>query len=168
MCPKKGGETIEELFKQLLPHGKLNCVTHLRKDKTMDEAINRIATLEGSKGMYKMYWMLAEKAKGNDLGTDHKKLLTSKSQEAVDKAIHLLAMECNLKEGSMELMVANSVAKCKVQAAMPYEVQTVQTKLLQEFGILPTSKQSGKSKEGADKEGSKPTGNRAGFTGKDR
>ena len=51
---------------------------------------------------------------------------------------------------------------------MPYEVQTVKTKLLQEFGILPTSKQSGKSKEGADKEGSKPTGNRAGFTGKDR
>ncbi len=46
----------------------------------------------------------------------------------------------------------------------------MQTKLLWEFKILPTSKQTqgGKSKEGAYKEGSEPTGNCAGFAGKDR
>ena len=27
--PEKGGGTIEELFKQLLPYGKLDCATHL-------------------------------------------------------------------------------------------------------------------------------------------
>ena len=44
--PEIGGETIEELFKKLPPHGKPDCVTHLQKDETLDEAINRIATLE--------------------------------------------------------------------------------------------------------------------------
>ena len=87
-----------------------------------------------------MYWILAEKAKGADLGTEHKKLLTSKARAAIDKAIHLLAIELNLEKGSLKLTVANSVAKRKVRAAMPYEVQTAQTKLLREFGILPTSK----------------------------
>ena len=112
--------------------------------------------------------MLAEKAKDANLGTEHKKLLTSNACAAVDKDIHLLAIELNLKKGSFELTMENSVAKRKLQADIPYEVQTVQTKLLQEFGILPTSKQSGKSKEGANKECTKPTGNRAGFTGEDR
>ena len=110
---EKGGETNEELFKQLLPHGKLDCVTHLRKDETVDEAIDRIATLEESKEMYNMYWMLAEKAKGANLGTEHKKLLTSKAPAAIDKAIHLLAIELNLKKGSFELTMANFVAKRK-------------------------------------------------------
>ena len=169
-APEKGRKTIEELFKQLLPHGMPDFVTHLWKDEAMDEAIDRIATSEGLEGMYKIYWMLAEKAKGANLETDHKKLLTSKARAAVDKAIHLLAMECNLKKGSVELTVANSTAKRKVQAAMPYVVQTMQTKLLWEFKILPTSKQTqgGKSKEGADKEGSKPTGDHTVFSGKDR
>ena len=58
-APEKGGETIDDMFKRLLPHGKPNCVTHLRKDETIDEAISRIAT---SEGMYKMYWMLSQKA----------------------------------------------------------------------------------------------------------
>ena len=38
-------------------------------------------------------------------------------------AIHLLAMELNLKEGSLELTVANSVVERKLRAAIPYEVQ---------------------------------------------
>ena len=63
------------MFKRLPPHGKLNCVTHLRKDETIDEAISRIATLEG---MYKMYCMLSQKAQNADQGTDHKETLTKK------------------------------------------------------------------------------------------
>ena len=50
--------------------------------------------------------------------------------------MHLLAMELNLKKGSMDLMVANSVVKCKIRAAMLYEVQT---KGLRKIGILPPS-----------------------------
>ena len=72
---EKGGETIEYMFKRLPPHGKPNCVTHLRKDETIDEAISRIATPEG---MYKIYWMLSQKAQNANQGTDHKEALTKK------------------------------------------------------------------------------------------
>ena len=46
-APEKGGETIEDMFKGLPPHGKPNCVTHLLTNETMDEVISRITTLEG-------------------------------------------------------------------------------------------------------------------------
>ena len=74
-APEKGGETIEDMFKRLPTHGKPNCVTHLLTNETIDEAINRIATLEG---MYKIYWMLSQKAQNADQETDHKKTLTKK------------------------------------------------------------------------------------------
>jgi hypothetical protein len=51
-APEKGGETLEDIYKQLPPGGKPDCVTHLSTNETIDEAISRIATLEG---MYKMY-----------------------------------------------------------------------------------------------------------------
>ena len=89
---KRGGP-IEELFKQLPPHGKPDCVTRLRKDETINEAINRIAT---SEGMYKMYSMLSQKAQNANQVTGHKETLTKKVRAAVDKAMHLLAMELNL------------------------------------------------------------------------
>ena len=72
---EKGGETIEDMFKRLPPHGKPKCVTHLLTNETIDEAISRIATLEG---MYKMCWMLSQKAQNVDQGTDHKETLTKK------------------------------------------------------------------------------------------
>jgi hypothetical protein len=34
--PEKGGETIEDIFKQLLPHGKPDCNTHLQENETID------------------------------------------------------------------------------------------------------------------------------------
>ena len=69
-----------------------------------------------------MYWMLSQKAQNAGQGTDHKEKLPKKVQAAVDKAMHLLAMELDLKKGSMHLMVANAVAKRKTRAAMQYEV----------------------------------------------
>ena len=74
-------------------------------------------------GMYKMYWMLGQKAQNADQGTGHKETLTKKAQAAVNMAIHLLAMELNLKEGLLELTMANSIVERKLRAAMPYEVQ---------------------------------------------
>jgi len=71
----KGGETIEDIYKQLPPRGKPDCVTHLSTNETIDEAISRITT---SEGMYKMYWMLVQKAQNADQGTDHKKTLSQK------------------------------------------------------------------------------------------
>ena len=44
--PEKGGETIEDIFKKLLPHGKPNCTTHLQEIETIDQAISRMTTLE--------------------------------------------------------------------------------------------------------------------------
>ena len=80
-APEKGGETIEDMFKRLPPHGKPNCVTHLLTNGTIDEAIRRITM---SEGMCKLYWMLAQKAQNADQGTDHKKMLTKKARAAVD------------------------------------------------------------------------------------
>ena len=85
----------------------------------------------------------------------------------MDKAVHLLAMELNLKKGSMDLLMANFVVKRKTKAAMQYEMQT---ESLRKIGILPTSQptQGGESKKDADKESGKPTGNCAGLSDKDR
>ena len=85
----------------------------------MDEAIGRITTLEG---LYKMYWMLAQKAQNTNLGTVHKEMLTKKAQAAVNKAMHLLTIELNLERYLLELTVANSVAKHRIRAAMQSEV----------------------------------------------
>ena len=85
----------------------------------------------------------------------------------MNKAMHLLAMEPNLKQGSMDLMVANAVVERKTQATMQSEVQT---EGLGKIVILPPSPQTqgGESKRDADKESRKPTGNCAGFSSKDR
>ena len=74
-APEKGGTTIEDIYKQLPPRGKPDCVTNLSTNETIDEAINRIATLEG---MYTMYWMLGQKTQNSGQGTDHKKTLSQK------------------------------------------------------------------------------------------
>ena len=143
----KGGGPIEDMFKQLLPHGKPDCVTHLQKDETIDEAINRIAT---SEGMYKMYWMLSQKAQNANQGTDHKETLIKKAQTAVDKAMNLLAMELNLEKSSLDFTVANAVVKQKTRAAMQSEVRTEE---LRKIGNLPPfpQTQGGESKEDAEK-----------------
>ena len=104
-------------------HMAIRIVLHTsgRMKLTIDEVINRIAM---SEGMYKMYWMLSQKAQNANQGTDHKETLTKKVQEAVDKAMHLLAMELNLEKGSLELTVANAVVERKTRAAMQSEVRT--------------------------------------------
>ena len=73
--PKKGGKSVEELFKQLPPYGKLDCVTHLQEGETIDKAISRITTLAE---IYKMYYILVQKAQNSNQGTYHKKTLSQK------------------------------------------------------------------------------------------
>jgi hypothetical protein len=158
------GEIIEDLFKRLLPHGKPNCVTHLLTNETIDEAISRIETLEG---MYKMYWILVNKAQNANQGTDYQKKLTQEGQAAVNQAMHLLAIEINLKKGSLDHLMATITANRRTRASMQYDVQT---KILWKIGIISTSQQTQgeESKEDAVKEGSKPSDNCAGFSGEDR
>ena len=43
-----------------------------------------------------------QKAQNADQRTDHKKMLTKKAQAAVNKAMHLLAIELNLEKGPLE------------------------------------------------------------------
>ena len=63
----------------------------------------------------------------------------------------------------MDHMLAYTAAERRTRAAMQYDMQT---KILQKFGILPTSQQiqDRKSKEDVDKEGSESTGTCAGFS----
>jgi hypothetical protein len=93
-----------------------------------------------------MYWILSQKAQNADQGTDHTKMLSQKCRAAVDKALHLLAMELNLEKGLMGHMMANAAAKRRIRAAMQFDMQT---KILQKINILPTSQltQDGESKE---------------------
>ena len=114
-----------------------------------------------------MYWILSQKAQNADQGTDHTKMLSQKGRAAVDKALHLLAMELNLEKGLMGQMMANTAAKRRTRAAMQLDMQT---KILQKIGILPTSQltQDRESKEDVNKEGGKPNGTYAGFSDKDK
>ena len=113
-----------------------------------------------------MYWMLTQKAQNANQGTDHKKMLSQKGRAAVDKAMHLLAMQLILKKGLMAHMMANAAAERRMQAAMQFDMQT---KILQKIGSIPTSQQTqvGESKEEVDKEGGKPVGTCAGFSVED-
>jgi hypothetical protein len=138
--PEKRGETIEELFKLLPPHGKPGCVTNLQEDETIDEAISRIAT---SEGMYKMYCLLGQKAQVADQGTDHQKILSQKGRAAVDKALLLLAEELNIEKGSLEHTIANTAAQRRIKAAMQFDMQT---KIIQKIASQQTrNKECGKS-----------------------
>jgi len=118
---RKEGKTIEELFKLLPPYGKPGCVTNLQKDETIDEAISRIST---SDEMYKMYYLLTQKAKIADQGTSHQKMLSQKGRAAVDKALILLAEEQNIERGSLEHTIANTVAQRRTMATMQFDMQT--------------------------------------------
>jgi hypothetical protein len=72
----------------------------------------------------------------------------------VNRALHLLALEGKLKEGSLEHTVANSLATRRIRAAMPHEVLWV-----------PAKKQT---EEDMVEEGSQPTDDSAGLSDKDR
>jgi hypothetical protein len=117
--PARRGETIEDMIKRLPPHGKQDCVTHARKDKTIDKLVKRIPT---SKGLYKLFWMLTQKAKNAELGTGHQAMINKKACTAVDKAMHLLAMELNLVKHMLEHVVSHSVAKRRVIVIIQSEV----------------------------------------------
>jgi hypothetical protein len=121
---RKEGKTIEELFKLLPPYGKPGCVTNLQEDETIDEAIGRMST---SDEMYKMYYLLAQKAKMADQGTSHQEMLSQKGRAAVDKALILLAKEHNIERGSLEHTIANTVAQRRTMATMQFDMQTKTT-----------------------------------------
>jgi hypothetical protein len=121
---RKEGKTIEELFKLLPPYGKPGCVTNLQEDETIDEAIGRIST---SDEMYKMYYLLAQKAKMADQGTSYQEMLSQKGRAAVDKALILLAKEHNIERGSLEHTIANTVAQRRTMATMQFDMQTKTT-----------------------------------------
>ena len=92
-----------------------------------------MATSEES---YKMYWMLTKKSRvfnqetyhARVLAKDHAKIITSKAQTAVNRALRLLALEGNLDEGSLEHTVANSLSKRRIRAVMSHEVLWEPTK----------------------------------------
>jgi hypothetical protein len=80
----------------------------------------------------------------------------------VDKALQLLAVELNLKRGSLAHMMANTAAKRRTRAAMQCDMQT---KILQKIASQQT--QDKESKGDVDKERSESTGTYAGLSDED-
>ena len=66
--------------------------------------------------------MLTQKAKNVDLGTGRQEMIRRKACAAVDKAMHLLAIELNLRKHTLEHSVAHSIAKRRAIAAIQSEV----------------------------------------------
>jgi hypothetical protein len=118
-APAKKGETIEDLIERLPPHGKQDCVTHTRKDETIEKAISRIPT---SEGLYKLFCMLTQKDMNVDLDTGHQEMINRKAHAAVDKAMHLLATKLNQRKYFLEHTVANSIAEHGKISAIKSEV----------------------------------------------
>jgi hypothetical protein len=153
--PEKGEETIEEIFKQLLPHGKQDCATFLQENETIDAAIDRLAT---SEELYKMYWMLTKNSRiinqetvhAGVLAKNYAEILTSKARTAVNRALRLLALEDKLDEGVLEHTVEKSLAQRKIRSAMPQKVLWA-----------PTKKQT---EEDMVKEGNQPMDDSAGLS----
>ena len=96
-------ETIDKLIEQLTPHGLQNCITHAQNNETIDEIINKVTT---SDGLYRLFWLLAQKAKHKELGTDQQTMIKKKAHTAVDNAMHLLAIEKNLGKNMRAFVVA--------------------------------------------------------------
>ena len=89
--------------------------------------------------------MLSQKAQNADRGTDHKEMLTKKARAAVNKAMHLLAIELNLEKGTLEHTIANAVAKHRTRATMQSEVQTEELRKSRNLPPFPQA-QKGKPK----------------------
>jgi len=111
--------------------------------------------------------MLLQKAQNADRGMDHKEMLTKTARAAVNKAMHLLAIELNLEKGTLELTIANAVTERRTRATMQSEVQTEEVRKSRNLPPFPQAKK-GKPKEDTDREGGAPTDNWAGFSDKDR
>ena len=110
--------------------------------------------------------MLSQKAQNADQGTDHKKMLTKKARVAVNKAMHLLAIELNLERCFLELTVANAIAKRRIMATMQSEVRTKERQKIRNLPPLPQA-QEGKPNKDSDRESGEPTNDCAGILDKD-
>ena len=84
--PDKKGETIDEMIRQLPPHGTQSCITNTQDNETIDKLISRIPM---SEGLYKLYWILTQKAKSPELDAKQRKVSLKKARSAVNRTLHL-------------------------------------------------------------------------------
>ena len=101
----KRRETINKLIMLLPPHGRQGCITYTRENETIDELIKRIPT---SEGLYKMHGILSKKADSLELYKNERKLTRAKGCSALDRAMHLLAIEQNIVPNTRDHNFAHS------------------------------------------------------------
>ena len=127
--PDKRGETIDKLIMRLPPHGRQGCITNTRDDETIDEHIKRIPT---SEGLYKMSWILAQKAESLELDKYQHKIIRAKARSAVDRAMRLLAIELSIGPDTIEHVVANSLAQRKALSSIKADVEREELRAIRE------------------------------------
>jgi hypothetical protein len=152
-APAKRGKAIEDLIKQLPPHGPPNCATHTREDETINNLISRLPT---SEGLYKLFCKLIQKSKSKDLDVYQQVMIKGKSRTAVNKATRLLVIELNLVEGTSKHTMAHSVAKRKANSIVQSEVQINELRKIRNLPPPPQA-QGGRPKEDLDSDSNKTT-----------
>ena len=69
-----------------------------------------------------LYWILTQKAKSPELDAKQCEVSLKKAHSAVNRAMHLLAIELSIGQSTLKLMVTNNVAEHKTFASIQAEV----------------------------------------------
>ena len=127
--PDKRGETIDKLIMRLPPHGRQGCITNTQDDETIDKLISRIPK---SEGLYKVHWILAQKAESLELDKNQQEITRAKAHSAVDRAMRLLASKLSIGPDTIENVVAKSLAQRKALSSIKADVEREELRAIRE------------------------------------
>ena len=113
-------KAIDKLIMQLPPHSGQSCITNIWDNETIDELIDRIQT---SEGLYKLSWILSQKANSPELDKNQREITMAKARSASDRAMHLVAIEQSKVPNTIEHTIAISIAQRKAIDIVQADVQ---------------------------------------------
>ena len=121
---------MDKLIMRLPPHVRQGCITNTRDNETIEEHIKRIPT---SEGLYKMSWILAQKAESLELDKYQREITRAKARSARDRAMRLLAIELSIRPDTIEHVVANCLAQQKALFSIKADVEREELRAIRAF-----------------------------------
>ena len=144
-------KAIDKLIMRLPPHSGKGCITNTQDDETIDEHINRIPT---SEGLFKMHWILSQKAKSLELDTYQRNIIMAKARSAIDKAEDLVSNEQSIEHNTLAHISANSVAQRKAFAIIKDDVEREISRSIRESKANDNSNKDDNMDDNEEEEGS--------------